>query len=100
HTRFSRDWSSDVCSSDLPDTSPTSIAVGSDGTFYAVSYGPVIFRVAADGEVAWSRNLGSGLDAVTGVALAEDQEVLYISGHTSRSEERRGGKEFKSGVVR
>lgn len=67
----------------LPDTSPTSIAVGSDGTFYAVSYGPVIFRVAADGEVAWSRNLGSGLDAVTGVALAEDQEVLYISGHTS-----------------
>src|SRR5690606_40226803 len=38
HTRFSRDWSSDVCSSDLP-SRPSSGAAGPSGTWLLVHPG-------------------------------------------------------------
>src|SRR5690606_41056390 len=75
HTRFSRDWSSDVCSSDL-------VAVGAAADLLDVGLGLAQRppRVA-DG--------GLGVDACP-------VEVLRAAAELRRSEERRVGKECRS----
>src|SRR5690606_40188515 len=86
HTRFSRDWSSDVCSSDLR-------FVSIDGT-----------RVTTFGDV---QRLVSGRagDSITFVMLRDEQEVTLMATPQlveqedalgNRSEERRVGKEGRS----
>src|SRR5690606_39855324 len=76
HTRFSRDWSSDVCSSDLPSGAAAVITRSS-----ALWSGPVPVR-----GVRWARN------------SAEIQWKKFSSpaspGARGRSEERRVGKEW------
>src|SRR6266700_4595014 len=53
HTRFSRDWSSDVCSSDL--------AIGaSDSTGMSVSFTPVLAKAHLNREFVVAQ--GTGLD--------------------------------------
>src|SRR5687768_18425613 len=84
HTRCSRDWSSDVCSSDL----------------LSGRYGDVT-RMAQDREQSRQslyREAGQVIDAVGGTAvrarIAElEQQVVQLR---DRSEERRVGKECRS----
>src|SRR5690606_40262060 len=88
HTRFSRDWSSDVCSSDLEDV---------------VDFA---FDVQVVGDVVVDEPEPAVLEEVVDVAgLAGDQVVdggdlrprLDQGGaHVGRSEERRVGKEWRS----
>src|SRR5690606_40391689 len=91
HTRFSRDWSSDVCSSDLMQdlmlVGCSSIALWDDFT--------------EDGELLIGRNF----DFYVNDAFAENKIVEFIQPKTGynyasvtwpRSEERRVGKECRS----
>src|SRR5690606_40394353 len=84
HTRFSRDWSSDVCSSDLSDPGTTLQALYSaiDARFD----GP-LFSSSAMRRQEWGRRFGAALDR-RGV----DSEREF----DPRSEERRVGKECRS----
>src|SRR5207302_2541741 len=79
HTRFSRDWSSDVCSSDLELRTPFGAAING-GRVYVADFGNDRVQVfAADGSVVSS----------LGVRGSGDGQLL-------RSEERRVGKECRS----
>src|SRR5690606_39740080 len=66
HTRFSRDWSSDVCSSDLPHAE--------------------ILTFVKD-----------NLAKEAGLELEVKEFTDYVTPNTARSEERRVGKECRSG---
>src|SRR5690606_40463315 len=87
HTRFSRDWSSDVCSSDLPGLHYYVINIdgadvsdpGSQAFFGGTRYTSAIEIPAADGEYY----------AIQDVPHGQVREV--------RSEERRVGKEWGDG---
>src|SRR5690606_40748872 len=73
HTRFSRDWSSDVCSSDLE----------------VKNFHPIAIAEIRD---ALSENRNSALDGTHAIRLVEFIEQAY----NLRSEERRVGKECRS----
>src|SRR5207302_6129615 len=75
HTRFSRDWSSDVCSSDL---APNSCKLAEESS----------------GRLAQHERLGVMTQPLEGAAESEDCVVLEWNGR--RSEERRVGKECRS----
>src|SRR5207302_5304560 len=75
HTRFSRDWSSDVCSSDLP----------------AGRFGSVAPRAVA----APNLPAGGAFAAAGGPAAGTQLYVMHPDGG-ERSEERRVGKEWRS----
>src|SRR5690606_41102199 len=92
HTRFSRDWSSDVCSSDLVDAGNAEAATAKA-------------RAGADYETFTSRypGLTIGTDAVKAriegaLDAGADYVILYVPGlaHDDRSEERRVGKGCRS----
>src|SRR5690606_39342151 len=88
HTRFSRDWSSDVCSSDLRQSNP----------------------LDPSSQAHWTRYVATGLESthMTLLRVAEPQEerahrlerefqaVLDAAVDAVRSEERRVGKEWRS----
>src|SRR5690606_40183472 len=97
-TRFSRDWSSDVYSSDLlvtPDALPDAAStVSADaGSTVVTNEGSVVVTVAStgdgggDGELAGAFALGMG-------AIGKD---IVLENQQGRSEERRVGKECRSG---
>src|SRR5690606_40231260 len=90
HTRFSRDWSSDVCSSDLasPADVPCELV---DGGRRA----PDEIRPAAL-EIAYGALEPLGGKLVRGDEMPVEHEVL----EAERSEERRVGKEGRSGAPR
>src|SRR5207302_2784570 len=90
HTRFSRDWSSDVCSSDLARAgstkhSPIAVAVTSD-------------KMAAQGNAGgcreWERIPHSG--DRKGRPYGRRGSVHVTEGRPYRSEERRVGKEGRT----
>src|SRR5690606_40008291 len=86
HTRFSRDWSSDVCSSDLG-------AVGQEYALMSELVGRVRVRQQAIGHSAargecWRQFFES--------EIFEKVLSLLISNEMERSEERRVGKECRS----
>src|SRR5690606_40995388 len=84
HTRFSRDWSSDVCSSDLigenRGQSPISRKLGSEPSFRKLGSEP-FFKVAS----------ARGLPRVTPRSRTSPSAAAARARH--RSEERRVGKE-------
>src|SRR5690606_40585404 len=92
HTRFSRDWSSDVCSSDL------AVAIA-----LLVTAGVVVWQWRAADESRLSLATGTGrsgdgLFTVPAAAQGTDQKLndLAAVGRAVvavRSEERRGGKD-------
>src|SRR5690606_41198499 len=89
HTRFSRDWSSDVCSSDLD-----GIALSADGkTIYATAQDmgehPLFAVDVASGEA--TRVVAEG--SIGSFSIAGPSNVFT---RASRSEERRVGKECRS----
>src|SRR2546422_8477135 len=81
HTRCSRDWSSDVCSSDLADVE----AAYEEQCSFIEGAGGRIILMASRALVACARG-------------PEDYEKVYarILAQVSRSEERRVGKECRS----
>src|SRR5690606_40334182 len=85
HTRFSRDWSSDVCSSDLVD-----LAAAWEGEAgRSALTGLAVVTDAASAAVAWIP-----ADHLEDPAVAAALGRAEVRGHdTKRSEERRVGKE-------
>src|SRR5690606_40940673 len=90
HTRFSRDWSSDVCSSDLLELRREGDVLG--GTQSGRRSSLKLLRVIEDAEViAQARTVAEGLlDADPPLAAHEALRAAV------RSEERRVGKEYRS----
>src|SRR5690606_39880605 len=92
HTRFSRDWSSDVCSSDL--------ACGRQKLLVGLQ----LFHVKRQAGRTTTKRLGSSpLDSLTRPAAAtaswttlRSNGVIGGSETASRSEERRVGKEWRA----
>src|SRR3712207_9009143 len=79
HTRYWRDWSSDVCSSDL---------------IYAVLAGVILKLEGETGEVLGAAH---GSDYIHDAALSPGRGLLVVSQKgDDRSEERRVGKECRS----
>src|SRR5690606_41086457 len=89
HTRFSRDWSSDVCSSDLVDLQklgiPASVADGEDASIYRI-----VVLVALAG---WT-----GVARLVRASVLSLRERDYVA--AARSEERRVGTECRAGGAR
>src|SRR5690606_39538255 len=86
HTRFSRDWSSDVCSSDLD-------MIASRRTFLTAAA-----AMAVTPDVAWAAramHVASGWSLATADVETDiaPRELRLIHGRPPRSEERRVGKE-------
>src|SRR5690606_40641762 len=92
HTRFSRDWSSDVCSSDLL----------SEFTYYAVKSSIEIAVTVSNGLSGQEDNKQSKelIDLILKETEAEIDNYLtmmiYLSYDELRSEERRVGRERRS----
>src|SRR5207253_7537296 len=88
HTRWPRDWSSDVCSSDLPDVKrergTSAVPLGRVGEPEEMA-GPAAFLASEDASY------------ITGHTLAVDGGLLsqQRSPQVDRSEERRVGKEWR-----
>src|SRR5947209_16901141 len=80
HTRYWRDWSSDVCSSDLaePPSPPTPVEAA-----------PIPMKRAS-----WLQRLKSGL-ARSSTAMSEGIASVLTKRRIDRSEERRVGKECR-----
>src|SRR5690606_41172923 len=91
HTRFSRDWSSDVCSSDLDPTPPADLS-------------PPIAQLPAEIARHWSvaaispQHFLAASPRVQLVPQITDYVAGIVAGSPStlRSEERRVGKEWRS----
>src|SRR5690606_40542303 len=87
HTSFSRDWSSDVCSSDLAEATSSDVLADPgklDGLLRAVSA-----HTATDRDLTLDAMLSLG-------STLADSDLDEISFYTVRSEERRVGKECRS----
>src|SRR5690606_40002312 len=92
HTRFSRDWSSDVCSSDLEQVSHvlTALADGDLGVRMDGEYQGV-FATMRD-------NANATVAQLTGIVARIQESADQIgSAATERSEERRVGKACVAG---
>src|SRR5690606_39949739 len=81
HTRFSRDWSSDVCSSDLVRRPAHGLKLGIAGAALLAT----VLPSAAASE-----------DALVRIGVAEDGHATVSYELAGRSEERRVGKERRS----
>src|SRR5690606_40266373 len=90
HTRFSRDWSSDVCSSDLQ-AAGTASADNRSGRLWIGVQQLVLAQHAAELVIAQAEQIGGALLVVASVG----QRLLQQTGFECRdlrSEERRVGK--------
>src|SRR5690606_40045096 len=94
HTRFSRDWSSDVCSSDLP-------------VYQYDNAATVAFALGIKTPMAWIgrpvKNAFEGFELGDDYPIAERLEqpiILPAPDLNKRSEERRVGKEDSCGWQR
>src|SRR5690606_41078643 len=92
HTRFSRDWSSDVCSSDLINTNASTVMVERGHTIYSLA-------VQNNSTVSALYELNPGLQE-NGLKIGQ---VINLPGSKQnknypsvRSEERRVGKECRA----
>src|SRR5207247_7644483 len=98
HTRSTRDWSSDVCSSDLDDddTSPLALADDTEPVLIPASSAPGAgpTRLTVHVELA----LDPDVSANQIVSFAN--ETAQLRAELRRSEERRVGKEWRSRVAR
>src|SRR5690606_39632190 len=95
--RFSRDWSSDVCSSDLI-RRPEDLAAGRASPI-DLSLNAPLLTIGYDGQ--FSLEQGPSLAGVVGVSTPSLRELAQwlgsplAPGRGLRSEERRGGKEWR-----
>src|SRR5690606_40728219 len=91
HTRFSRDWSSDVCSSDLPQC----VKAHNAGRNLQLRLAFTFEKKYVTNFYSFWRNLRAGLHRAW-VLLQNFDSLGCIHRCTSRSEERRVGKESRS----
>src|SRR5206468_4959071 len=94
HTRSDRDWSSDVCSSDLQPGyrfSSAGISLVYRGTFYRL-FAAAFSRPCHRGNRTVETFAAAAAPAFSDVVWPSSVRILY----TARSEERRVGKEFRS----
>src|SRR5690606_40736497 len=95
--RFSRDWSSDVCSSDLDSGGePREIVVFDGICSFCSGAVQFILKYDVDGRLAFApmqSRAGRELLEAHGFDPADVQTFLFVRG--SRSEERRVGKECR-----
>src|SRR5690606_39332058 len=93
HTRFSRDWSSDVCSSDL--------SLQQQGIAYtshivkATPLNTLLWSITAEAEDGFYTGFYSLLDQDTNIEYDFEPRQAAL-----RSEERRVGKEWRCGGAR
>src|SRR5690606_40699121 len=91
HTRFSRDWSSDVCSSDL---AFDALFEDAFGFFEEMGMGGAYF-VKDEARAEFAARMG-GNPVCSGYQLIETEWGSLLNLYTDRSEERRVGKEGRS----
>src|SRR5699024_11419070 len=93
HTRSKRDWSSDVCSSDLNGGEGGELTSSDDALEILIgSSGEAETAAVEDAVAAWSAD--SGIDASVSVANDLPQQLSQgFAAGTPRSEERRVGQE-------
>src|SRR5207249_6332245 len=92
HTRSKRDWSSDVCSSDLDCVDPDD---DNDGVPDALDCAPLLYSVAhTPGEAL--NLLMAGTPGLTRLAWEQVPEANVYNVYRGRSEERRVGKECRT----
>src|SRR5690606_40352421 len=93
HTRFSRDWSSDVCSSDLQ-------SIGEPGTQLTMRtfhIGGIASALTQSADIQ-VRNKGTlRFDGLRLVSVNEGASYVVLNKTGKRSEERRVGKECRYG---
>src|SRR5690606_40764422 len=95
HTRFSRDWSSDVCSSDLAERD-VAVAIAQGWDFGATTVSASVALAATAGVRVFATGGIGGVHR--GVELTGDVSAdLDAIAHHPRSEERRVGKECRAG---
>src|SRR5207302_2641232 len=92
HTRFSRDWSSDVCSSDLQNAAERMSVRASLGQSVADLEADLFKRLNEPRRRPWHRT-DPELVRVWGRIMDELGEIQFL---LERSEERRVGKECRS----
>src|SRR5690606_39477612 len=95
HTRFSRDWSSDVCSSDLA----ANIWVVRNGVLLAPPRGKLILEGVRYGlmeELAERCGIPFEARPITEAEVLAADELMLTSATKERSEERRVGRACKS----
>src|SRR5690606_40787014 len=90
HTRFSRDWSSDMCSSDLYDD-PRATIVIADGKEFVAQCQDTFDVIIADS----TDPIGPAEVLFTADFYKDEKTCLNPGGIMVRSEERRGGKETR-----
>src|SRR5690606_41202156 len=97
HTRFSRDWSSDVCSSDLEEqVGEIPVTVYKEGT--AISKVEMTQPLPVFGSFFQKPGLVADLLSLSPKDLDQRFPIQSVSsGVPFRSEERRVGKEWRSG---
>src|SRR3712207_7327130 len=81
HTRYWRDWSSDVCSSDLPSTEQFDLAFVTGKSWSGYNY--------------YQGNYRSRIEINTDLPIRLSR-AIDLGCHEGRSEERRVGKECRS----
>src|SRR5690606_39546993 len=89
HTRFSRDWSSDVCSSDL-----SAVAWCQVGDTFYVAWTSYLYSYHIPTDT-WTR-LADTLGSARSAMMVHRDGYLYLFSGEGRSEERRVGKECRS----
>src|SRR5690606_39934471 len=97
--RFSRDWSSDVCSSDLTKTND----IAGDGTTTATVLAQALVReglrnvAAGASPMSLKRGIEKAVAAAVEAIKDQAKEIDDKSEIAQRSEERRVGKESRAG---
>src|SRR5207253_6263287 len=94
HTRWPRDWSSDVCSSDLGAQQIANALAGHRRDHERLDTGGPLDRLGG----LRAGGLVEGVDLVEGDQFGLVLQPLAIGGEFLRSEERRVGKEGSAGV--
>src|SRR5206468_7555187 len=98
HTRSDRDWSSDVCSSDLNSRELDRRSRFTEAILESIPTG--VLSIASDGRIQRSNRALSKIFPIEQVERATRLEDLFTREDTARSEERRVGKECRCGWSR
>src|SRR5690606_40062725 len=97
HTRFSRDWSSDVCSSDLPAREPSQVGAEPAPATAEAFVRQLLPSIGRDLHVAYDLIGPRGYTGTMDVFVRPGGFTVQQRHLSHRSEERRVGKEGRAG---